>query len=308
MKFEQDTAVYQQQIAQVERDMPMETIELNKEGLVNDVLIVNGRRVFRFPKHDWAIDHLRQEANCLALARQHLDMPLPHWSIYESESLGYPFVAYDWIPGEALTRHTLLRLPLADQQAIGQQLGAFLHQLHTIPMAKVEKMRIRPSVTNRTPEKWQKLYDDVKEMLFPHLMTFACDWVEQHFAPVLTNPDFMAHGPVFMNGDLGPYHLLYNPQTRRLNGVIDFGTAGVGDPATDFACLIDQFGETFVRLMAPTYPDTAQHIERARFWAGTLDLQWILGGLRYPDEPDWFMVHIGRARDVLPIGSGWQQT
>jgi aminoglycoside 2''-phosphotransferase len=109
-----------------------------------------------------------------------------------------------------------------------------------------------------------------------------------------------------MNGDLGPYHLLYNPQTRRLNGVIDFGTAGLGDPATDFGCLIDQFGETFVRLMAPTYPDMAQHIERARFWAGTLELQWLLGGLRYPDEPDWFMVHIGRARDVLPIGSGWQ--
>jgi aminoglycoside 2''-phosphotransferase len=306
MKLEQDTAVYQQEIARAEPELALETVETNNEGLVNNVLIINGRRVFRFPKHDWAIDHLRHEANCLALARKHLEMTLPHWSVYESEQLRHPFAAYDWIPGEALTRHTLLRLPLADQQAIAQQLGTFLHQLHTVPTTEVEKMEIRPSVTNRTMEKWQKLYDDVKEMLFPYLMTFARDWVEQHFAPVLTNPDFITCEPVFMNGDLGPYHLLYNPQTRRLNGVIDFGTAGLGDPATDLGCLIDQFGETFVRLMVPTYPDMAQHIERARFWAGTLELQWLLGGLRYPDEPDWFMVHIGRARDVLPIGSGWQ--
>lgn len=303
---EEKTAVYQQEIARVEPNLSQESVEINNEGLVNTVLIVNGRRVFRFPKHDWAIDHLRQEANCLTLARQHLTMPLPNWTVYESEQLSHPFVAYDWIPGEALTRHGLLRLPQIDQQAIAEQLGTFLFQMHTIPMREVEKMGIRPSVTNRTPEKWQKLYNDVKEMLFPHLATFARAWVEQHFAPVLANPDFMAHKPAFMNGDLGGYHLLFNRENRRLNGVIDFGTAGVGDPAADFACLIDQFGETFVRLMAPAYPDIAQHIERARFWAGTLELQWLLGGLRYPDEPDWFMVHIGRARDVLPIGSGWQ--
>jgi aminoglycoside 2''-phosphotransferase len=269
------------------------------------VLIVNGRRVFRFPKQDWAIDHLRQETNCLALARQHLAMPLPRWTVYESEELGHPFVAYDWIPGEALTRHTLLRLPLADQQAVAEQLGMFLHQLHTIPMSEVEQVGIRPSVTNRTPGNWQKLYDDVKEKLFPYLMAFARDWVDQLFAPVLASPDFMAYEPAFINGDLGCYHLLFNPETRRLNGVIDFGTAGVGDPATDFGCLIDQYGERFLHQLAPFYPGIEQHIERARFWAGTLELQWLLGGLRYSDEPDWFMAHIGRARDVLPIGSGW---
>lgn len=305
MPPDEKTAVYTQQIAQAEPNLQIETTQFNQEGLVNDVLIVNGRRVFRFPKHDWAIDHLRQEANCLALARQHVSLPLPDWTMYESEALGHPFVAYDWIPGEALTRTILLRLPLADQQAIAQQLGTFLYQLHTVPMSEVEKGGIRPSVTNRTPERWQKLYDDVHEKLFPLLMQFARDWVEQHFAPVLQDPTFMACEPCFMNGDLGPYHLLYNRDTQRLNGIIDFGTAGVGDPATDFGCLIDQYGESFLRQMAPFYPGLEQHIERARFWAGTLELQWALGGLRYPDEPDWFMVHIGRARDVQPIGSGW---
>jgi aminoglycoside 2''-phosphotransferase len=98
---------------------------------VNDVLVVNGRRVFRFPKDKWGIEDLRQEANCLVLARQHVNLPLPRWTLYESEQLGHPFAAYDWIPGEALTRTLLLRLPPADQQAIAEQLGTFLHRLHT---------------------------------------------------------------------------------------------------------------------------------------------------------------------------------
>ncbi|WP_420642189.1 GNAT family N-acetyltransferase [Candidatus Leptofilum sp.] len=297
------TAVYTQQITQAEPNLQIETAQLNEEGLVNDVMIVNGRHVFRFPKHEWAVDHLRQEANCLNLAQQHLTLPLPSWKMYDGKLLGFPFVSYDWIPGEALSRHLLLRLPLTDQQAIAAQLGTFLHQLHTIPMPEVERAGIRPSVTNRTPQKWQTLYEDVEEMLFLHMMPFARDWVEHHFAPVLTHPDFMAHDPVFMNGDLGGYHLLYNPNTQRLNGIIDFGTAGIGDPATDFACLLDQFGEQFVRLMNPYYPNIAAHIERARFWAGTLELQWLLGGLRYPDEPNWFMVHIGHAATFCPLAA-----
>jgi aminoglycoside phosphotransferase (APT) family kinase protein len=158
----------------------------------------------------------------------------------------------------------LLRLPLADQQAIAEQLGTFLHQLHTVPLAEAEAHGIGPSVTNRSPERWQKLYDDVRDKLFPYLMQFARDWVEQHFAPVLQDPAFMACEHTFMNGDLGCYHLLYNRDTRRLNGIIDFGTAGLGDPAADFGCLIDQYGETFCgRWLRFTLASSSTSSERA---------------------------------------------
>jgi len=33
--------------------------------LVNDVFIVNGRRVFRFPKYDWVYEDMRHETLCL---------------------------------------------------------------------------------------------------------------------------------------------------------------------------------------------------------------------------------------------------
>ena len=35
-------------------NLSLEEVESNFEGMVNDVLIVNGVRVFRFPKSEWA--------------------------------------------------------------------------------------------------------------------------------------------------------------------------------------------------------------------------------------------------------------
>lgn len=299
-------ALYRRQIETAVPNLTIESWQSNSEGLVNDVIIVNGSHIFRFPKYDWAVDHLRHEAKCLELARPFLDMPLPQWTIYEGEITGAPFVGYARIPGTALARHTLLRLPHADQQALAEQIGVMLRQMHAIPVEKAKAAGIGRSVTTRGRDDWLRLYADVQEKLFPHLMAFAREWVDEQFVPVVANPDFMAYTPVFMNGDLGGYHLLYNSRTRRLNGVIDFGAAGLGDPAADFACLLDQFGESFVRRMTAVYPGIDALIDRARFWAGTLQLQWALGGLRDPDDPSWFFVHIGRARDVNPIGSGWR--
>ncbi len=90
-----------------------------------------------------------------------------------------------------------------------------------------------------------------------------------------------------------------------MTGVIDFGTAGLGDPACDVSILINNYGESFVRRVSQHYPAIGSMIERARFWAGTVELQWVLGGIRTGDL-SWFTVHIGHARDVMPIGSGWE--
>ncbi|MCA9973770.1 MAG: phosphotransferase [Anaerolineales bacterium] len=300
---DEQIAAYLARIRPFHLDLAIDDLQVNTEGLVNDVLIVNGAHVFRFPKADWAVAHMRQEAACLTLARRHVAVPLPAWRTYDDE-----FISYDLIPGVALQRHHVLTGSAAAQHALAAQIGGFLRALHAIPLAEVSAAGIGPSVTNRTRERWLQFYTDVQAQLFPLLMQFSRDWVHHHFAPVVANPDFLAHAPALINGDLGPYHLLYNPDTGLLNGIIDFGTAGTGDPAVDFACLLDQYGETFVRRVARHYPGfDARLLDRARFWAGTLQLQWLLGGLRNPDDPSWFAVHVGRARDVLPVGAGWEK-
>ncbi len=78
-----------------------------------------------------------------------------------------------------------------------------------------------------------------------------------------------------------------------MTGVIDYGTAGVSDPANGWACLINTYGEGFVRRMHQTYPILTT-IDRARFYAGALELEWALGGVRSQDL-SLLLVHLGRA-------------
>lgn len=293
-------------------DLPLGKVTLNNDGLVNQVVVVNNERIFRFPRSSWAREALRHEARILDLLGGKVEVTLPYY-----DYLADDVATYELVRGRTLARNLLLRLDEAGQEGIAEQLALFLRTMHEVPAAELQAAEIGKSDTVRTREDWVKLYERVNEQLFPYLMTHAKEWVYDHFSWVVDNPYFMEHDPVLMHGDISCYHILFDEGRRRIGGVIDFGTAGIGDPAADFACVIYQYGESFLKRMSHTYPAIADHIDRARFWAGTLELQWALGGLRdmqavVPEDDrnkadwSWFTAHIGmNAKDVRPIGSAF---
>ena len=278
-------------------NLAIHDVEINKEGLVNEVIIVNRERVFRFAKSEWGKTALRNEAKAVELARQYVDMRLPLFDVCTDS-----MVSYEFIPGEALLRDDIMRFDSYTQDRLAESLAIFLSQLHSIGKDELDKHQIGPSETVRTRDDWLKLYNDVQRDIFPLLMAHGKEWVKRLFAPLVADDAFMKCDPVFINGDLAPYHLLCERSSCQLTGIIDFGTAGIGDPAADFACLIKNYGESFVQRIVSYYPESKQHIQRARFWAGTLTLQWLLRGIQTQDY-SWFTLDIGLASDVMPIGS-----
>ena len=295
--------VYQKAIRRHFPKTEIRSIHLNDEGLVNDVVIINDEWVLRFPKGDtWQRDLLANEIKVLELVRQHTDIRVPVFEV-QTEDL----VAYKLIPGQPLLRNTILSAPEIVQDRLAEQLGVFLYQFHNISKAELTRANIAQSDTNRDREVFLKLYQDVQEELFPLMLDHSKTWVHQHFKPLLAEADFLSYTPALVNGDLTPYHILYNSQTQKISGLIDFGTAGIGDPAVDFCCLIDNFGESFLWRIGQFYPKIEQFIDRSRFWAGTLPLQWALTGLRSQDL-SWFTVQLTGARDVMPVGTIRDQT
>jgi aminoglycoside 2''-phosphotransferase len=276
---------------------------MNHDGLGNDVVIINDQRVVRFAKHAYAKQLLRQEAHVLALACQHVTMRLPLF-VHVAED----FVAYDFIPGEGLHRNDILAQDTVIQDRLAQQLATFLHQLHTIPHATLRSHHLPRSDAVRTRADWLQLLQDVERELFPFLSTFQQQWIRRHFTPILDGHLNLEYVPVLIHGDLGPSHILYDRTAGSITGIIDFGIAGLGDPATDVASIIYAFGESFLRRMTPWYPHLSALIDRARFRAGTLELQWARLGVRTKDF-SWLFAHVnGCGRDVMPIGSGWDVT
>ena len=69
--------------------------------------------------------------------------------------------------------------------------------------------------------------------------------------------------------------------------MIDFGLAGLGDPATDLASLINSYGESLVGKMINVYPEMEDLLPRARFYAQAIELQWALLGI---ESGDYYMI------------------
>jgi aminoglycoside phosphotransferase (APT) family kinase protein len=67
---------------------------------------------------------------------------------------------------------------------------------------------------------------------------------------------------VFCHNDLGIEHILVDPQTREITGVIDWADAAIADPAIDFARLYRDLGPSILDELC----EDAEVKARARFY------------------------------------------
>jgi aminoglycoside 2''-phosphotransferase len=288
---------YLEKIRAVYPNISFDHLDFNQDGMVNAVVVVNQEIVCRFAKDDWGKEILSHEAKVLELVQKYVDLQVPRF-----EHLEAGFVTYRYIKGEPLSRNTLLKLSEPSQNRVISQLAIFHQQLHSIPNEILVNAGIFSSGAKRSREDWLQLYEQVQEILFPHLWRHQQTCIHELFAPVVTGELDLNYTPVLINGDLPVYHILFNPVTESISGLIDFGCAGLGDPACDIAVQLGNYGESVAQRMKNDYPKLAEHMNRARFWIGTLELQWALAGLKYQDV-SLSLAHIGLARDVKPVGT-----
>ncbi len=288
---------YLEKIRAVYPNISFDHLDFNQDGMVNDVVVVNHEFVCRFAKTEWGKEVLSHEAKLLEVVQSYVDLRVPHF-----EHLEECFVSYRFIKGEPLSRNTLLKLSQPSQARIISQLARFHQQLHSIPSEVLVNAGVSDSGTERSREDWLQLYEQVQETLFPHLWRHQQTWIHELFVPVVTGELDLSYAPVLIDGDLAVYHILFDPVSESISGLIDFGTAGFGDPACDIAVQLGNYGESIVRRMESDYPMLADVIDRARFWMGTLELQWANCGLKYNDI-SLSLAHIGLAREIQPVGT-----
>jgi aminoglycoside 2''-phosphotransferase len=278
--------------------LALDSVSYNLDGLTNTVVIVNDELVFRFPKDEVSRAALVREAMVLELARQFVSTPIPYFEWQADD-----FVMYRLIRGEPLYRQGILRQDERGQEQYAEQLALFLRQLHAVPRDDV--VRALGEAVERQPGYWLERYQDVQRHIYPLLWADQRHWIDDLFAPVLDGSLNMVHNtPVLIHDDLASYHILHSPDERRITGVIDFGMARLGDPAADFALIISTYGESFLKRMSRYDPAIDATLDRARFLSGALELSWAVEGVR-TNELSWLLVHIGRARDALPLGASW---
>ncbi|MGZ8793102.1 MAG: phosphotransferase [Gaiellaceae bacterium] len=189
------------------------TIAEIDDGYDFEVAIVDGEWVFRFPRRPGVEKALELEIAQLPAIAPALPVDVPSFEYVSRDPL---FVGYRLIRGK----------PLVDEDADG--IRAFLDALHALDTSGLPMDR---------PD-WVGAYRDqcaeFERLVVPFLDK---DWRAQAkrlFGDVEMLVDFE---PALLHADLGPEHLLV--RDGRLAGVIDWGDMRMGDPALDYAWLLN---------------------------------------------------------------------
>jgi aminoglycoside 2''-phosphotransferase len=283
---------YETRVRRIAPELTIESMSLNREGLMNDVVIVNGEVVFRFPKHEYSFKNLKNEARLLRLLRNYISLEIPS-PLYESDDA----LAYRLIPGETLRRDVLLRLSEDEQQTVADQLAQFFRELHGVPVSGSSDFEIPPADALMKYEGWVDAYRRIRDKVFPLLMPHLRESVAEHFESHLADRSNFEYELKMVDTDIPPYHIMFDGRKKRVSGVIDFGCAGLGDPAIDFGVIIYNYGESLMNRFYKVYPEAEAYLKRARFYAGAHEVRWLLTGIERND-PWWFAVHVGSAKDM----------
>lgn len=262
--------------------LPVDDVYFNDIGENNDVLIVNQDIVFRFPRYAEGVQKLLLEATLLTelQGRLPLDAPNPIYRAFDPPVPGQVFMGYSMIPGKPLFPDILAGFTPEKQTRAAHDLACFLRALHQTPISTAIQLPHQDHV-----EEWKHLFERFQAVLQPHLSASTWSNICCEFQDFFAHTD-IGFKPSLRHGDFGPGNIMVNEENQIITGVIDFGSAGIGDPAVDIAGLVGPagYGEEFVRQMFTDYPEAETYLNRARFYASTFALQQALFGMEHNDK------------------------
>lgn len=263
----------------------VDAARLITDGMQNLVLVIDEELIARVPRNADARRGLAEEHRLLAHLGDHVSAPLPQLVAATDE-----FALYRMLHGEPITRRALGQLDRQRRDRLVDEVALFLTELHAAPLTD----EVRPSVATKAFSEWLELRDRANTVLTPLLWRHQREWLEGLFHPLETGALSLDFSLAIVHGDLASYHLLHDPDTARLTGILDFGVSGRGDPAVDLACLLSVWGERWSKGLVHQYPQLAGVVDRARFMAAAAPVEWAVIGLEQ-DQPDMLVAHLGQA-------------
>ena len=182
------------------------------------VLIVDDAWVVRWPRHRLAVEEIEREVELLPVLAPLLPVEVPRFDYVSREPW---LVTYRLIRGE----------PLVAEDPDGVR--GFLEALHSVDVDDV------PADRPDWLETYREQADEFRRVVLPLLDADERPRGEALLAEVEMLTGFR---PALTHSDVGPSHLLVRDD--RLVGVIDWSDARIGDPAIDYAWLLNgPFGD-----------------------------------------------------------------
>jgi aminoglycoside 2''-phosphotransferase len=280
--------IVQDQVTQINRAYPELHIhsarQITASGQFSQVIIINDSLIFRFPRSPYVAQGMTREVRILRAVKGSLSLPIPDpsYTYTDPESDTVLFMGYTMLAGEPMSANILVHQPEAVVQGLAKQLADFLRELHAIPPISLNI----DLPSEGTHDDWLRLYQAIREQLFPFMRPDAQVQVSANFETALNDLVLWRFTPVLCHGDFGTRNILYDPQTMRITGIIDFGSCGLGDPAQDVGA-VWSLGDNLMPHLLAYYPEMQATLSRVKFIRSTYALQQALYALRDGNQNDF---------------------
>jgi aminoglycoside phosphotransferase (APT) family kinase protein len=231
----------------------VEDVELIGAGMDNTAYVVNGDIVVRFAR-DVAAAQVEREARLLGVVAGISPLDVPEPLFVEA---GEGCLAYRMVRGIPLIE----RDTPYDGLLVAEQLGGFLAALHSAPAEVFDGLVATDAVPlaewlEEATETFETVRDQVPDSHRPAIGRFLA-------AEPPAEPDSL----VFSHNDLGIEHVMVDPTSGAVTGVIDWTDAALVDRACDFGLIYRDLGpEALAAALAHCGP-ADQVVDRAMFYA-----------------------------------------
>ena len=259
-----------------------------------DAFLTTDGWVFRFPRRAECADTLEMEQRLhdvvASALPEYVAVPNVELDGQPSAAFPYRFAGYRFIPGVPADAVATSLLPVT-ARAIGKALGA----IHGVAESEARAAGVREMPADEPMrERWRDhpLAAKVSLRGIDLVVDRAVVWVRDNDR----QEPAAFPGPLrLIHDDLAPEHVLVDPETGNLVGILDWSDALLGDPARDFTPLVAGHGWSFFHDVLRSYPHPIDKgfLERVRFMARTISVVWLAEACEWtPDAADDIARHV----------------
>lgn len=245
-------------------------------GWSSRIYILNGEYAIKLPKTKSGSREVEKEMKITHAIRALLPVAVPR---YVSMMHGGPqdAYAYMFIPGTMLTRKPLEHngknfdpTTVPDRSlyvSIQKQLSGILAAIHGIGISVV-----RDTLQEFDGETWSETYtllgakfSKSLSKAFPGRARLEAETLLENIISSISSSRFAEK---FIHGDFGGWNILFDENSGKITGLLDWGDCRLGDPAVDFTEMIYDYGETYAREVLAYYGQESEKtlLERAKLY------------------------------------------
>lgn len=222
------------------KDINVSNIRLIGKGNDSYAYEVNNNIIFKFPRHEKANRNIKKEIEILEFLENKLSYNVPKVLYVGNSNLNskYTFAGFSKIEGVSLTKEIFDSLSEEQKEELVKYLSGFLKQLHSLNYNSYQEDII---------ENYMNDYNKIQELIYDKIDVKTKAKIDNLYKNILNNKDFLETTKSLVHNDFSCNNILFNKETKKVAGVIDFGDACVSDIDNDFYCLLEESDEELGR-------------------------------------------------------------